>query len=265
MRSYGIDRSFGDYSLSFGVVWEMSNESDLRLNLGRSFRLPTANELSANGVHHGSFRHERGDTNLDSERGWQLDLAYGFQNDFLRVDVSPFVSLYSNYIYQQPTLEWSILPESGQIYSFSQTKALFFGGEVSLDLQLPLGFGVNSAFEYTYTYNIEEKIPLTFSPPTTLLSGVSWESEGVKLEFYCRFIADQNRISRNENPTPGANLFGAKAIIKLPFISHGAMAVLSVDNIFNELYLNHMSYYRTVEIPEPGRNFQLSLKIPFKL
>ncbi len=38
---------------------------DFNLNVGTNFPfLPTAIELGSNGIHHGSFRHERGDDNL---------------------------------------------------------------------------------------------------------------------------------------------------------------------------------------------------------
>ncbi|MFR9650935.1 MAG: TonB-dependent receptor [Rikenellaceae bacterium] len=263
VRSYALDRLFNDYSLSLGAVWYAAAEHELRFNVGRSFRLPTANELCSNGVHHGSFRHEKGDPTLDSERGWQADLGYSYSGKFMRIELSPYLSYYTNYIYQQPTIEWSMLPDAGQIYEFSQTRAIYMGTELSLGFDLPYGFGFDTAFEYTYTRNLEDHIPLTFTPPTTLLSEISWAKGITELSLNWRYIADQERVGRNEDPTPGANLFGAKAIFKLPSVLRGATVMLSVDNIFNTYYLNHLSYYRTVEIPEPGRNFQLSLKIPF--
>jgi len=38
---------------------------------------------------------------------------------------------------------------------------------------------------------------------------------------------------------------------------------LSIRNLFDAKYFNHLSFYRKVEIPEPGRNFQLYIKVPF--
>ena len=67
-RSIGADRRFGDYSLSAGVVWNPTANHLVKVNLGRSFRLPGANELAANDVHHGTFRHEQGDPTLRSGR-----------------------------------------------------------------------------------------------------------------------------------------------------------------------------------------------------
>ncbi|MFI3322341.1 MAG: TonB-dependent receptor [Rikenellaceae bacterium] len=265
MRSYNLDRNFGDYSLSLGGVWSVNTQNRLRANIGRSFRLPNANELVANGVHHSSFRHEQGDPTLDSERGWQADLGYEYSNDILSISLSPYVSWYASYIYLQPTLEWSVLPHAGQIYRYTQCEALFAGGEAAFSVNLSKQWQYKASVEYTYSCNIDERISITFTPPTTLRNEISWHKELFSLSAEWKMVADQNNVGRNEDPTPGANLFGFRAVVALPFISEGTTMVASVDNIFNTKYLNHLSYYRYVEIPEEGRNFQLSIKIPFKI
>ena len=71
-----VRKHFGDYSFSLGLVWTPSVQHMVKVNIGRSFRLPGANELAANGVHHGTFRHEQGDASLKSEQGWQMDASY---------------------------------------------------------------------------------------------------------------------------------------------------------------------------------------------
>ena len=78
-NSHAVKKKFGDYSFSLGLVWTPSERHMVKANVGRSFRLPGANELAANGVHHGTFRHEQGDTNLKSEQGWQMDASYNLR------------------------------------------------------------------------------------------------------------------------------------------------------------------------------------------
>jgi len=38
---------------------------------------------------------------------------------------------------------------------------------------------------------------------------------------------------------------------------------LQVQNLFNTRYFNHTSYYRLINIPEPGRNFIINISVPF--
>ena len=126
-NSHAVKKKFGDYSFSLGLVWTPSERHMVKANVGRSFRLPGANELAANGVHHGTFRHEQGDTNLKSEQGWQMDASYNLRYNGFSISVSPFVSWFSNYIFLRPTGEWSVLPHAGQIYRYTGAEALFAG------------------------------------------------------------------------------------------------------------------------------------------
>lgn len=264
IRSHAVDRSFGDWSGSVGMVWNPSPEHLLKANIGHSFRLPGANELASNGVHHGTFRHEQGDESLSSEKGWQLDVAYSWYGKHITLNVSPFVSWFTNYIYLRPTGEWSILPHAGQIYRYTGSEALFAGGEVNLQLQLPFHLGYEFSGEYVYTYNCDEHIPLSFSPPGSIRNTLSWEYRNLQLHIEHHYIASQNRTDRNEDPTPGANLFNAGATLSVPLGGTSVDIVCSGQNLLNKRYYNHLSFYRKVEIPEPGRNFQILIKVPFK-
>lgn len=263
-NSRRVNRSSGDYSLSLGVVWTPSMRHQLKVNVGRSFRLPGANELASNGVHHGTFRHEQGDATLSSEQGWQMDASYQLKYGRWSVYVSPFVNWFSNYIFLRPTGEWSVLPHTGQIYRYTQTEALFAGAEASVELTVLPTLNYRISGEYVYTYNCDERIPLSFSPPATLRNTLTWQRKRYMLYAEWQSITKQNRVDRNEDRTPGANLFHIAGSLDLPVAGTEVEITLTVRNLFNTRYYNHLSFYRKVEIPEPGRNFQLLIKVPLK-
>lgn len=265
MRSEAVNRRFGDFSGTLGMVYDISTGQLLKWHFGRSFRLPGANELSSNGLHHGAFRHEQGDATLPSEKAWQLDLAYMYSKGSLTISVSPFVSWFDNYIYLNPTGEWSLLPHAGQIYRYTAQKALFAGGELSIGVRLSEHFRYAFSGEYVYTYNLDEKMALPYSPPSTIRNRVEYKNRLGILHIENELIAAQNRISRNEERTPGACLFHAGLQAKLSFSRTVDLNIgLSIQNIFNTQYFNHLSFYRRLEIPEPGRNIQLIINIPLK-
>ena len=264
-NSHAVKKKFGDYSFSLGLVWTPSERHMVKANVGRSFRLPGANELAANGVHHGTFRHEQGDTNLKSEQGWQMDASYNLRYNGFSISVSPFVSWFSNYIFLRPTGEWSVLPHAGQIYRYTGAEALFAGTEATIDIHFLRSFNYRISGEYVYTYNCDEHIPLSFSPPFSMWNTLTWQRKQVMLYAEWQSIARQNRVERNEDRTPGANLFHLGGSLNIPIRGNQAIEItLTARNIFNTRYYNHLSFYRKVEIPEPGRNFQLLIKIPFK-
>ena len=264
-NSHAVKKKFGDYSFSLGLVWTPSERHMVKANVGRSFRLPGANELAANGVHHGTFRHEQGDANLKSEQGWQMDASYNLRYNGFSISVSPFVSWFSNYIFLRPTGEWSVLPHAGQIYRYTGAEVLFAGTEATIDIHFLRSFNYRISGEYVYTYNCDEHIPLSFSPPFSMRNTLTWQRKQVMLYAEWQSIARQNRVDRNEDRTPGANLFHLGGSLNIPIRGNQAIEItLNARNIFNTRYYNHLSFYRKVEIPEPGHNFQLLIKIPFK-
>jgi iron complex outermembrane receptor protein len=262
-RSYPVLHRSGNFSGSVGLVAQLSDEHFVKFNIGSSYRLPTPNELASNGVHHGAFRHEQGDPSLRPESGRQIDFSYSFERENVFVlTVSPFAALFSNYIYLLPTGEWSPLPHAGQIYRYAGARAFFSGAELSLHFPtLPAGFGYGLDGEYVYSLNCDERIPIAFSPPASLRQTLRWEAAPFVLLLQWQSVAAQRRIARNEDPTPGAQLFHATLVLTLP----SATLTLAARNLTDKRFFNHVSFYRKVEIPEPGRNVQLLISIPIKI
>lgn len=263
-RSYAVNRNFGDFSGSLGIIWNLNIYHLIKANIGHSFRLPGANELAANGVHHGTFRHEQGDPSLNSERGWQLDASYLYENKSISFSITPFFSWFSNYIFLKPTGEWSVLPHAGQIYRYTGAEAIFAGTEMSFSIDLFPHLKYSFTGEYVYTYNLDENTPLSFSPPASMRNTITWKKNQFQIHAELYSIASQNRVSKNESTTSGTNLINLGGNINIPIYNTMIDISLSLRNLLNTKYYNHLSFYRKVEIPEPGRNFQLSIKIPFK-
>ena len=262
-RSYPVKRDFGDFSGSLGAVWNIENKHLLKANIGHSFRLPGANELAANGVHHGTFRHEQGDPSLNSERGWQIDVSYLYEDKVMSFSISSFANWFSNYIYLKPTSEWSVLPHAGQIYRYTGNEALFAGAEASFSLDIISCLNYSFSGDYVYTFNMDERTALSFSPPASMRNRLTWKKNQFQLYTELHSIASQNRVAKNESPTSGANLIGLGGSVSIPIGKTMIDVSLSLRNLLDTKYYNHLSFYRKVEIPEPGRNFQLLINVPF--
>lgn len=268
-RADELHEAFHDVSGSIGVSFAPNRLHSFKMNIGKSFRYPSANELAANGVHHGAFRHEKGNSLLRSESGYQWDMEYVYKGEKFLCKVNPFVTYFTNYIYLNPTGEWSILPHTGQIYEYQQAKALMAGGELVAEYRLNDAWSVMSDLEYIYTKNLTDKYPLPFSPPTVWSTHIAYSGSGQKaLRFYMlrlenRRIFAQNHIARNEQRTKGANLIDASLHFHWDVHGKDFMTDVRVQNIFDTPFLNHLSFYRKLNAPEPGRNIQFILKIPF--
>lgn len=269
LRSPELSKDFSNFNAKAGVLYLLNNNIDFTLNIGSSFRNPTAIELGANGVHHGSFRHEKGDENLDSERGYVVDFQSTYKTENFSLNFSPYLYYFANYIYLQPTGEFSVLPHSGQIYRFSQTEALLTGFELESDYSFDK-FKTEIVLEYIYNQQIEEKYPLPFTPPFNAFVKVDYSLfEGSKtfknsvVYVNGKYFAQQSRIARNEEITPSSIVFGAGFSFDLDFGKIQPKLTISAQNIFDTKYYSHTSFYRALEIPEQGRNIQIIISYNF--
>ncbi|UJH91702.1 TonB-dependent receptor [Antarcticibacterium sp. 1MA-6-2] len=258
-----------------GLLYNFHQNLDFSVNAGTSFRLPTAIELGANGIHHGSFRHEQGNPDLNSEKGFVIDTKLNYSKNSFNASVSPYLYYFKNYIFLNPSGEFSILPHAGQIYKFTQTSALLSGVEISLNKTFAEKWKTLFSFEYLYTKQINKdrskNFPLPFTPPINGYAEIGYEflkrsKTFNNAEFFSNvtFAFRQERIAQNEEITPGYSLLGGGFRTRVNMNGFKTTINLQATNIFNIKYYNHTSFYRALKIPEMGRNIQLMIKIPFK-
>lgn len=267
-NSPAFQRNFLNWSAAAGASFEPSHEFNIKLNASRSFRFPNAAELSANGVHHGTFRHEMGDSSLLPEVGYQMDLGLILHEKHYIFKLTPFFNYFSNYLFLRPNAEFSPLPGAGQIYRFTQAEVIYAGLEFYGEMHFIESLHLECAAEYVYNYNFNSGLPLPFTPPGSVSFGPEYSHVGKK-KIKSWFIASeikyyfaQSRTDRNENTTPAYYLLSASAGIELSIGKQKMELMLRANNLSNQHYLNHLSRYRLLNLPEQGRNFSIVLKIP---
>jgi iron complex outermembrane recepter protein len=264
-----LNRKYFSPSGSIGASYHFNTLWKLKTNVGSAFRIPVIAELAANGVHHGTFRHERGDSTLLPERGYMLDLGLYFKNKNFAADFTPFVNYFDNYIYLSPSAKFSPLPDAGQIYLYKETEALFYGFESSLAWQINKWILNEASIEYVWNKNLNNQLPLPFTPPLSILDEISlkpFKSKQLKeLNFSLtgQYFAPQYRVDRNEPETEdyflvNLSLSNTFLIKKTQFSIY-----LQLRNATNANYFNNMSRYRILNLPEQGRNIQVMLKYGF--
>lgn len=266
-RAPGIHRNYVNAAFSSGLSWNMTREINIKTNIGSSFRNPTAIELAANGIHHGSFRHEMGDTTLNPERAWQFDVGFTYSRKEFYLHLSPFLNYFPNFLFLNPSGSFSRLPGAGQIYKFEQAEALHMGGEVYVDWHITHALHTSLGGEFIWAQNLENNYPLPFTPPASVLGEMSYKWHEpfqymnlFKVLLSSRFVNTQDRVARNEPATAKYILFNTGIVTQIAMGDAVFDISFMVNNLFDQLYKNHLSFYRILELPEPGRNFVVSLK-----
>lgn len=283
-RSPELSLQLADVSFVAGAAYRASDWLNLKSNAGKSFRVPTANELGSNGVHHGTFRYELGDSTLKPETSYQYDASLEFKTisggvlfNQLSLTLSGFLSYFPNFIFLNPTGEYDVqtpsgehvaLPDVGQIYRYQQAEAFRTGGEVLLVVDIRSWLRWESSLEYVYAVDTKKHYPLPFTPPLSVVNELSVLKQAMgrlcdkRLSITYRRAAAQNRV-RNELKTPGYNLVDLSLAVHLPYglNKKAVQAVLQVQNVFDTKYYNHLNFYRPLGLPEIGRNLSLSVSI----
>lgn len=266
-RVESFNRLFQAPTVTFGFSRLFSNHWLFKGHVSYVSRIPGVNELASNGVHHGTFRHEMGNADLDAEQGAIGELSLFMDEHPVTVKVTGFGGYYSNFITLTPSGKFSLLPDAGQVYVYRQSPMAQAGGEVVITHDYAINekseLHTTLLAEYVLSVDPTTGVSMPFQPPFSIslnpeyahqIQGGSW-SIGLEGQWF----AAQNRVARNELVTPGYYLLNAYAGCKVGSWSFN----LRGQNLTNTTYLRHLSRYRILNLPEQGVNMILQVSYEF--
>ncbi|HOO83902.1 MAG TPA: TonB-dependent receptor [Prolixibacteraceae bacterium] len=272
-RAVQLDRSFTSLTWSAGINHQF-DYLKLKANIGKSFRMPLANELAANGINYHRFSFERGNQSLAPEISYQIDFGAEWHSSLFAFEITPFVSFSPNYIYLNPThLHDRLYGNGHQVFEYTQNAVLRYGGEVHAHLQPVKTFQFGLIGNYLYavqTSGNKKGFSLPYSPPASVLLNVKYNLQKLWVLYLPYFSADlnlvakQNRVVPPEEKTPGYQLVNLSIGANITQKPNAVSLVFQVQNMFDIKYFKHTSFYRLINVPEPGRNFIISLSIPIR-
>lgn len=266
-RSARLSRTFGSLTWSAGVNYAVGRWM-LKANVGKSFRMPIPKELGADGVNYHIFRYEKGNAALDPEESYQVDAGIGWDNGVVSVQVDPYLNFFPNYIYMNPTADYY---EGLQLYQYMQSRVLRYGVEVQLGWQMLPKLGAEAKGEYLHARQQsgpKRGYSLPFSPPASASVALRYDlcrqsGHEAFVSLGLRAVAAQHETVPPEKPTPGHCTLHMTAGKTLALKGCTLHVSLNADNLLDRRYYDHTSYYRLMDIPEPGRNVALMASVSF--
>ena len=286
LRFEALSKNFTGVTGSLGVVWNVTDRINLRLNAARGFRAPTVSELSSNGVHEGSIQYELGNAGLKAEKSTQLDLGFDYTSHYVSLQASLFTNWIDDHIFL------ARLPyetDGYRTYQYREGDARLMGGEVSVDVHPinPLHF--ENAFSYVRGIQLDQPDEAKNLP---MMPAPKWTSN-IRYEFpnfaknHCRrtFLAfgmeynfRQNKfyaVDNTETATPSYALFNLSAGMDLHIFGHNCIELtFSCQNLFDKAYQPHLSRLKYVDtgsltgrqgISAMGRNFCFKVSVPIDI
>jgi len=262
-RSISSDMGSADFSNfngSVGIKRDFEN-STLRFNIGSGYRAPNLIELFADGVHHGTFRYERGNLNLVAEKSFQTDISFDINNDDSSVSFDLFYNDISDYIYLSPS---SDREDGFAVYDYMQQDSELYGGEISFAKKTGFDWlSYNTSLEYIFAESADGEAlpfisPLTFNQVFNIDISSNYSFE---IDFLAK--AKQGRVSMFEEETDGYSVLNLSGNWMTSFLDNDLNIFWSISNVFDKEYYDHLSRFKTAGIEEMGRNISVGLKYNF--
>ncbi|HOP49967.1 MAG TPA: TonB-dependent receptor [Ignavibacteriales bacterium] len=258
---YLKNRDYLTYSLAFSAIYNITPEYNLGIMLSKSSRVPSIEELYSEGPHLAAYSYEIGNPNLKDENGYGVEIISSYKKDNFEFITNLYNYYLSSFIATRNTGKTNyqtLLP----IYQTDGNNAVIRGTEVSIKYNLFENISISSNLSYTYGKNISQNLPLPAIAPLKNVNQINWKNNYFIIIVTNENVLKQNRTDLFELPTSGYNIWNFSVNSSFYVGKIYSDLYISIDNIFNAVYYNHLSRLKMV-MPEPGRNFRVNYKIYF--
>ncbi len=269
------DRSFSAFSGSIALLYSINPLWKIGVNLARAFRTPSIEELFSDGPHLADFSYDIGNPKLRSEYGFGVDIFARLQSGKIKVDVTGFRNLVSNYIFYAPTGQTDPRFRRFPVFQATGRDALFYGAEGKLEWEVLPSFVLDGGISYVYAERRTDGDPLPSIPPFNGNARLRFEGKNISASFGYTGSAAQYRVPRPiqspvrvgetihlQRPTEAYNLFeiGVGYRWIQGKVYHSIM--LGIQNLGDAVWHDHLSRIKDVA-PQPGRNIHINYRLMF--
>jgi iron complex outermembrane receptor protein len=258
----GLQRTFDALTGSLGGSVELARDVRAGVNVTRSQRAPSAEELFANGPHAGTQSFEVGNPDFTTEKAWGVEATLRGSGRGFTFGASVFYSWFDGYIYEQPTGD---IEDDLPVFQYLQDDARYFGVELEGSVRLAqLGdftLNLDGVADYVRA-TIVDVGPAPRIPPVRLLGGLEAQSERINGRVEVEWVGEQDRTADFETPTDGYTMVNASLAFH-PFGDENRSSILlSANNIFDVEARRHASFLKDFA-PLAGRDFRISARFTF--
>lgn len=286
---------FNNFTGSLGALLFLSQDWNLRMNLGTAWRAPHVNELFSEGLHHGAAAIEEGNDSLRSERAIKWITTLSKSTGRSQFELSAYYNFIYDYIYLRPEEVALTIRGAFPVFRYQQTDASFLGMDMDYNYQWQKDLRLYSKLSLIRAMDQVTEAPLLNIPPGQIELGFekTFNVKGIQQPFLGltgQYTFEQRNAPRvvsiaeiREAQQNDEDLFASDAslfdILDVPdafFLVHlnaGFVKPLkkerqslefffSVDNLFNTSYRSYLNRFRYFA-DELGRNINLRVNFNF--
>lgn len=257
-----IDITHGGFSSSLGFVAGKQSLFGFGVNLTRTERAPTPEELFSNGPHLATASFEKGDLNLDKEISLGFDLNLHKNKGLVTGEISLFANRFDRFIFQENSGEQL---DGLDLYRFTQQDAEFIGGEVHADITLiheePHHLHLDLSYD-TVRAQLDDDSWLPRVTPNRFSASLEYKRPQFHINLEAQWVADANRVSDPETSTQGYTLFNTGLGYHFFTGTVVHQLLLRASNLGNEEARSHNSFLKESTLL-PGRNLAFTWRLSF--
>lgn len=254
------DSDHAGTSVSAGATWTFAPDYSLGFSLSRSQRLPTAEELYANGPHAATRTVELGNPDLDEETSYNADITLRKFVGRTQFSLSLYRNEVSDFIYAADT--GHVVGGGYREVEYRQQDAVLTGAEGDVRVQVTEAFAV-TVFGDHVRGKLKAGGDLPRIPADRLgvrLDQAFTPALDGQLEFYR--VQRQDDLAAYETETGGYNMLGASLVYSGVLDETDYQVYLKGDNLLDAEARNHSSFIKD-EVLLPGRNLTLGVRLSF--
>ena len=256
------DRNFALWAADVEFSQRVGAGKFLTLDVFRTTRAPTIEELYNQGPHLAAYTYERGYHKLDAESGYGAELEYRDYGEVLCWRASAHGTWFLNHLAPRATgdTNWSqLLP----VYRVRGDEALLVGASGTVETVAEQGLRASGSASYVRgVFRDRDWGDMPQIPPFKFHGELGYLWPHVSPSVYADFALAQNFVDRYEETTPGYVTFGAILEIRWTLALAHYSLVFRADNLLDEDIRNHLSRLKSV-MPEKGRSFSVLAKAEF--
>ena len=262
-------RSFDALSGSLGVSQELVPGWRVGLNLSRTERAPSAEELFARGNHAGTQAFELGNPDFGLEKSWGIEGTLRGQGNGYTISLSAYHNWFDGYIYDVRVDDGVCMAANGgeplsfPCYQNLQANARYLGFEAEGTVKLgqigSYALNLDGVADYVRA-TIVGSGPAPRIPPLRLLGGLELQGDRLSVRGEVERSFAQNRITDTETPTDGFTLVNASLSFKPIKGNDRTTITLSANNIFDVEARRAASFLKDYA-PLAGRDIRLTARL----
>ncbi|USU09704.1 TonB-dependent receptor [Sphingomonadaceae bacterium OTU29MARTA1] len=267
-RFFVGNRSFNALSGSLGASYGVSDAVRFGVNLSRTERSPSAEELFANGGHAGTQAYELGSPDFRLEKSWGVEATLHAHTDRVNFDASAYYNWFSNYISENQVDPAVCQAAAGPrdvdlpCFQYQQADARYYGFEADLSASLfTIGSTrINADVLGDYVHaNIVDVGPVPRIPAPRVLGGLEAQTDLLTARAEVEHAFRQNRTADFETRTNDYTMVNASIALSPFGRDNKTQLLLSANNIFDVTARRASSFLKDFA-PLAGRDLRATLR-----